>query len=681
MKISCLSKTNVSDMPVYKHLNVATMFSYKVFFLVCIFSKPHVKYFPLPILRESGCLTKLVFGNDTSEELPAFPSSINVIDTYTIHHVTRLNFVIEIEDILEKNFTIKDGYFQLARKFQTCITVVLLTNTFEETILGIHNSGFSSSDDVLFLIKVDEIHQNDSIIWSFTNELFAADIAPFHAPLAFFTLSNHSIVVGLHCYFCDEKFLPAENLSLTTLRNKIERLNSWGYGRKLKLLTPPILQLGVPHQCLLSVDQLKLRQLLYTLLKNCFEELHVVISTLQPYANITLTPDIKYTDSTRWFLKATLGEMGTFMFPNHIAFTRGSHWVLGETPIHMISCIHIHSLKAFDFAFSEIFPPTILVGMLLVIIPHIWIYQDFSRSVDVVWPFLGMHYLLHKHPRKVVGFTLLVTSVFWYVYDAYICADCIYIAEFPSFAELMRQGYKLWIPKADMKQEFVGLLRAPKMQELLKPFFRLMGTMTLEEFVVHRSENTVQLEDVVHLMASTKLLVYALYRRDLFYGLGKSDKFMQKKYKCHVFDLLVDIPLQMSVPRSGRIRGYMSNRMTWLLTKTLEMGIFEFAKSFKYTQSQSQVTALQMTKASALAEPIKASILQSPIGISAMYLIGINFIVLVSFLMKYWKKWNLWSNWLNNMCSWFALEQRMLIAIWNLTHCLRSIKHRVIIIN
>lgn len=177
------------------------------------------------------------------------------------------------------NFTINGRYFRFSGSFQTCKLFVLLLYSFEDTLLAVHKSGFSSSDDALFLIQVNEITSTDFIINSYMNELFTYDSELYHAPLAFFEKSTSSKRVGLHCYFCPEKLGISHMTSLMQIGAIIEQTSSQGYQRKLKLRTTQLDQAGFPRECILSLEELQLRQPFYAALKSCFDETHLIASS------------------------------------------------------------------------------------------------------------------------------------------------------------------------------------------------------------------------------------------------------------------------------------------------------------------------------------------------------------------------------------------------------------------
>lgn len=608
-----------------------------MFLLFCLLSITSGGSVQFPWLPEADYLVNFVWGNDTSFDSYQFaPTHSEFITTITLHHVTQLNYAIDLDDIESYNFTINYRYFQFFGRLQdSCIIFILLTASFQETLLAIHQSGFSRSDHVLFFIKTQEINTNNSLIYSFTNELFQSEVEPFHAGLVFFDDKTKFPCYGVFCYFCESTLHFVDNVSFLNVLLLSNHLNSRGHGRKV--LTSNNM-LSISKECVIPLQKLKLRRPLYDAYLSCFTPLPVVFSDLQLEANITYVyadNSNKISNDYRWFLQIKMGEAAYLSLPNEIAFTRGTHWIIDETPFNVMACVHKHSLSSFDFTLRDLFPLAVVVAVAMVIFVYSWIYQDVSFGIDMMWPFFGLHHLSHDHPRKIFGFTMIPISIFFCVYDAFICTDCMHIANFPTLHDLVGQKYRLWVPDDSTSQNTIAIILAPNYSPIVAPMLKILGGEThLIDFFHNSGDKIKELEliHVIELMASKKILVYSMDVIELLMCLGKVDKFIQRKYICHVFDIVVDAPLPVSLPLGARVWGYMSQRVAWLLSKVSEIGLYEHGKSFMLYLRQRRISGLQVIDANTFMEPEPTSVDQSLVGIAAFYLMGVGMILLLIFV-------------------------------------------------
>lgn len=602
-----------------------------------------LKYFILPLqvtlcqppfIYDTNCFINYVFGNDsTLYEIPNTPQSSQFV-TFTVHHYEKLNYDITLEDIVRTNLTMLDGYFRFWGKFwNSCIVFILLTSTFEEALTSVEKSGFSSSNYALFFVKVYQIHSNNSIIYSFTNNLFLSETEPFHAGVIFFEQNSALSRVALHCYFCNEKLTISNNLSLSHLQSLSEKLNSLGYDRKLPIRSSPMN--SWEPQCMIKPGQKNDRRVIHEALRKCASRDLVVVISLQSYVNLTFISQMPSTEDLNelnWFLKLVPGEAALSAVPNEFAFTRGAHYLIDQNPVHLMACVKMHSLTSFDFTFGSIFNLPVVIIVFLVMFPYVLIYQNIRKGADTIWPLFGLCMSL-KHPPLKISVTLLGMCLFYCVFSARICTDCLRIAKFPTIYDLFKKGYKILMPPNQFAN-IKAILNLPLVKILAFSLVRNMNAGTTMESLMLQSKVPVgTLISLVDDMSYRKLFITPGINFDLFILLQGKDKFIGKKFMCHAFDLNVDIPLQGSLPVGARIWGYMSKRMTWVFAKGLEMGLFSNAKSWKLSQSQKTMNSIKATDAGTFVEPGPASILQSPVGISSIYLFTIGCSLLTLFLV------------------------------------------------
>lgn len=440
---------------------------------------------PLPLfslLLDSYCQVNYVSDNETSPDLYNFGhNSEKFLVTFTTSNVMHLNNVIELEEISITQFTISDRYFRFAGRFQCpCMIFYILTATFETTLEAIRNSGFSTSDHTLYFIKTGKISEDDPLILSFSHLLFMSDIVPFHAGIIFYSETSSSIL-ALHCYFCDNNLTLTYNKSVSHLQQMSADVNSRGYGRTLSSF--PFLSLEtLKEDCIITADEMHDSLIFYIKLNTCYDYQFVSTTNIFPYANLTFQ-HMRYTaeieNEMRWFIQLQHFNGLLYITPNDLVSLRGTYVLQDEMPFHGMACVGIASLSSFDYTFREIFCWPVLIAFILVVIPHVWIYESISWALDTAWPLFGFPYLSHRHPRKIAGFTMLSISLFWNAYAATISTNGLRITIFPSIRHLIKLGYTFWA-----SHHFKNVIRLvsnlPNVQEVAGQLYKhLDGTNSL----------------------------------------------------------------------------------------------------------------------------------------------------------------------------------------------------------
>lgn len=649
------------------------MAQYQTYLVFGLFAKVAAATFRIPFSHESHCLINFVYGSGTSPE----DSMIHTVSprdlyTYTLHQVASLDFVIEADEIIETNFTIHERYFRLYGKFQeSCLVFILLTPSFNETLQAIHKSGFSTSDEVMFFIRVKEVTRNDPMIFSFGNNLFASDVEPFHASLAFFANSSSSLSIGLHCYFCLENLVATDNRTLSGLRFLIQHLNSEGYGRRLQIRFPIYHARYFMEGCTEISEQLKTHRTLLAALKKCLSLQLLIASVIESRANVSFVQKDE-NEFGNWFLQFIWGEAAFLQFPNYVAFSRDVQWIANEVELNAMTCVSI--LSNFDFTFSGFFPTPVPTSVVMVVLAYIWMYQNFGRGIDTFWTLLGKPFMIYRHHRKLIAFSLLSSTLFWCSYNAYISTDCMRIAAFPPLEQLLKLKYRLWIhPKFPKKDFMKFLVRERKFMPVTLPLLNMIGgTMTWDELLYQNDKYawSLKLGELIEKIVSEKLFIIGTDKDDLLYKLGSPDMLIKGKYICHLFHLIKDVPMPVTLPNSARISGYMSRRVASLLLKLSETGIYAFGHSLEYFVGQNELKDLQMAEANSLVAPVATSLLQSPIGISGFYQVAVGVSLLVLFVVAHQKQMNL-GRLRKCLVPASNIKQRILIMYWKWSIYLR----------
>lgn len=163
-----------------------------------------------------GCFVNFVTGsdNDYSDQ----PTSLELsfrhlyndesLDTWTVHSVNTLNFFISSEiDQVQWN----TGYLRFAGKLHSllnCFLFLLMTTSFNDTMMAIHRSGFARSNNAMFLINDDLTGDSENLMEfkKFHTSILTSGLniskneLAFHAGIVFF---NEDTKYALSfCYYC-----------------------------------------------------------------------------------------------------------------------------------------------------------------------------------------------------------------------------------------------------------------------------------------------------------------------------------------------------------------------------------------------------------------------------------------------------------------------------------------------
>ncbi|CAL8075882.1 unnamed protein product [Orchesella dallaii] len=193
---------------------------------------------PFPFQLDENCFINFVGTGFQTESLTPFmnrfPAESTSTYTFSIRSLCS-NFSTE-EDLYEsaENITLQESYFRYNFKLTgSCLAFILSTPTFNDTVTAIHQSGFGTSDEVIFFVYLRTL-----VEWKDQLEKFSAlhlhSPYVFHANVVF--MGINSSYSGVHCYFCPPNPLrlhplhPSSFQTFVNLKRFVKKLNSDGHG-------------------------------------------------------------------------------------------------------------------------------------------------------------------------------------------------------------------------------------------------------------------------------------------------------------------------------------------------------------------------------------------------------------------------------------------------------------------
>lgn len=554
--------------------------------------------------------------------------------TFTIFEVDKFRFGLELDEeerTIVGNLSTDISFIRFVQKFKRFKTLfILLTESFNETINGIQNSGYATSHQVLFFVRVNKLSSHDVVIMQFRNGLFASeDIKPFSAPLLFFKTENSQII--LFRYFA---YSNSEALQIITNQSQLSHLSllstaqqRHGHQMTIKLITNNFVE-EIPTDLSLSERMLLYYHLRYTGVPEIWV-MYKILHNLN-ISSVARSLDEPAMIKSKWLLDFYAGERAPTGVPNVIAHTRGLYAITGEVHWKIISCVAINSMNKFDHGITSVFETQICIQIILVGLLLSILYRSLHRGMDIIWLFLGWGCELH-HPRNVMCYILIPISIVAYTYSAYISTELMKLAKFPSGKQLFADGYKLWL-----RSEVITLITAllKDSSKILKvSLSNLIGGKKLWD-VAHGDAplNALDMLKLFITIADKKLMLLGYSHMDLVRMFGNSQKYVQRKLMCKVINLCGEVEGSKEF-RTLRVWGYLSPALTKLHSRSFQMGFFDQAEKSGDFHSQQQGSRLDLMDVEGFLtpEPMK---FESAIGIFSLYLIAAHSLLFLIWILS-----------------------------------------------
>ncbi len=584
---------------------------------------------------DSNCLINIVSANNRPAQV-ILSDSLNTNQyTYTYFHPNHFQFNIN-KSILHRNeLTLKQGYFRftITQKSSTqCLVFLLHTTNFAETTAVIHNSGFSTSENVIFCINLNLNFGAQQILYSFKNLVYMKHLQPFHAPLIFYMDKSKNIFV--YCYFCPNRHTFHNylmNVDHADLLKAYSILNGQGYG--LHVRSQPPLVPGLPTFEEASIC-FKLCTGANCNLKTLNKALHLCrtpetlqYSPAQTLLNITVVLNIldfpqSEWNTAHWFVHLVVGET-LLELPLEIVNERSvMHYAHFDQLWKAIVCVNVEDASVFDFTMLTAMAPPVWMALVATVILYAFVRQHLIKGLDIIWPLFGVS-CNYKHPRGFLGILLL--SMVWLsnTYQGGISSESMAFSEFPTFFDMINKGYKLEI--GGWFSNFIpfwDLFLQPEVFDAIEPILNgkplshfLVGTVAKND--LQKDQFPIFLDKCTKSKSAISVVIDGTFGTGFYDVLGNKIWLVEEKFYCTGFNMAKYMKSEIKI--SVRAKGYLSGKFMRMLGKWLAMGLMIKFERLKSSLRRINITgALQIEPLGKLKDPGKIQ-LWSPIGILAFF--------------------------------------------------------------
>ncbi|CAL8143540.1 unnamed protein product, partial [Orchesella dallaii] len=553
---------------------------------------------PFPFQLDNDCFINFVGTGIQTEFLAPFMYGFLAESSYTFS-IRFLYSNVSVEEGMEENvqnLTLQKSYFRYNIKWRgSCLVFMLHTPTFNETATAIHDSGFGTSDEVLFFLRLQTLAEWEDHIEKFS-ALHEHSSFIFHANVIFTGLN--SSYVGVHCYFCPPNPNRLHHIQLNSfpsyflLKRFAQQLNSHGHERHA-VIESAMGDLNVGN-CL-KIDRhnstIHNRHKFYQhLRKHCSPPITIIYIFTQQALNgtiVTMERDVPEheLDDLEWFTRARYGESVLQPIPNEIVNTRGSILIMQNPKMQLVSCITMHSLsRELDYIFLSALDHTTWLALVSVALVYSMVYRSLSRGLDTMWSLFSM-------------------------------VETLRLPKFHSIAKLAQKGYRLWSPE---KQHFSKLAGKYEKEMVVDLASSILGKSTLGPgdyelkikkildyaYDGNRSKSLIQsmsLRNISKLVDNlTKLKLFS-GSSTLIRNFGRAANELMRvgdTKLCKVFTLN-----HMTSKMTLRLWSYLSYRTSYLIKLFLEVGILTKFEKLQLDLKEDGIRKLKITTTGAFISP------------------------------------------------------------------------------
>ncbi|CAL8075893.1 unnamed protein product [Orchesella dallaii] len=615
----------------------------KFVLIVTISMSLPVGIIPFPFQLDNDCFINFV-GTGVNTEFSAQMNGLPAESAYTFSiRSVYSNLSIE-EELYEgvENITLLESYLRYNVKLRgPCLVFIVCPSTFNETITAIQESGFGTSDEVLFIIHLQTLAE-----WKDHVEKFSAlhqhSSSIFHANVVFIGLN--SSYVGVHCYFCPPNPNRLHLIQLSSfpsylhLKRFAHRLNYHGHGRH-SVIKSTFGDLDITGCFDFDPDSIfQNRKTFFThIRKQCRPpEVVIYLPTMQA-VNVTIVTQEEHVpnhelEDLEWFLSLQYSEELSKIHVNVLG-NRGSMLIMQDTGLDVVTCVTIQSVsEKLSYVFINVIHGTTWLALLTVSLAYMMVYKSFSRGIDTIWPLFSLS-CWYNHPRKLICFHFVCMIFLSSTYGSNISSESLILSDFPRLATLYEKGYRFWVPQKRHVLKFAG---AYENKVLINWFRNIVGKDTLEADNDQRKFEKLKdfLYDgngsieVVHTMPLQNMskIMEDLTTLKLFTGLtavvrtlviGAGNKglvYVGNERICKVFTA-IDVQVTLKL----RLWAYLSYRVSYILKRYLEAGIPTKFQKLQIDLNLERIRKLNITSVGACLPPTPI-IYNSAVGVSVLVL-------------------------------------------------------------
>lgn len=375
-----------------------------------------------------GIVTSL---NTTSlnafDKVSALLSNLNMVQkqmTLKTHNVHTMDFSFEKEDLAddELKVTIGTKYFRFTTKFSLHINRVFLlaTNTFEETVVAIRNSGFETLSDALYVVLTIETFENSGYLINPFQNVMSTSEESFNTVVVFLEWNyNQQKRFSILCYTCPStavNLIKTSQFNLNNFKAASHILHKNGNKRLVPLRgSLAYIMDDSTYSCLSELEKLGGRVLFYQSFNKCGIPF-AMYSSVAIYLNITLTMQSRISNEeeliqSKWWFNVGFGESMIMLLPNHFAQTRGMLTFTYVTPLKSFVCFHSTDLKTFSFLIFGIIETDVWICVVFAISGYSLVYRKLKEGTNFLLKLIGIPTnieIKHKRFWDIFSFGLIL---------------------------------------------------------------------------------------------------------------------------------------------------------------------------------------------------------------------------------------------------------------------------------
>lgn len=452
--------------------NPISSFVFCLISLNVILSVKSFKFTPvqdqIPIHFDSDCFMSTVFESavtlsDKFHWNMQYSGSSGVILTRTIYDVRNYDFAFDEQDEDDLRMTINTKFLKFIGKYgEPCMGFLLLTETFNSTATAIHQSGYGTSNDVLFLVNGSATE----IVQEFNKDISESNLEfSFNAPIVFYSTSK----ISTYCYFWPRGIEKCHDIpeqvtgrwSYSSILRSIQlhSNNGYGYNASLYIGTNPEWEIEdlIGGTCVTSENEM-----FYRNVQSCHYAEIVILRELGYKFNLSFLNIKGFSEDdgdNDWHLQVKWNEMMRMTVRNVLIQKRGSHLILQQSNIKLVYCSKKSEIEHMNWhIYVTNFSYAIWCWILLIPAVFAFIYGSILKGIDILWPFFGLHFWT-KHPKKFL-ILYMVPMVFLSAhYDGQLSTDFIHMKTPKDTPDLFQLGYKLWSDEIVLAERYFEKLK------------------------------------------------------------------------------------------------------------------------------------------------------------------------------------------------------------------------------
>lgn len=612
-------------------------------------------------IDNAGCFVGVIYGNDNL----LFPYDIRELayklmfkaanwKTWILYYVDKLDLRVEPYSLQKPNLTLSMGYLRFTNKLQSedCKVFLLLTTSFQDTVLAIQRSGYGSSENHPFFIPVPSMSEKHSALLQKLNRYFVSKtnkFESFSAPVIFFVPShqteNISSNIGILCYPCIGSGNSVVHILINDLTQILLVSEAINGNMRKKLIAVETDYHLYNTNCLQFPSPFVNRKT-YQMTSTCAHWLtawsaygHAINATLFAASNHYIASQLI---QTNWLTKISMRMVSSFDRPPF-----RNMYMFSPIGAKMFVCVSSKSLTTLDSTIKHLIPIDILTFIVISVTLYAIVYKSFGKAFKLFWHFLGISSSVCKCRRKscwpVVALAGLV-ALFW---QTYVSTDALAIQNLPSGKKLVDMNYKL--------------LASGRWIRSLK---KRVGESSWKKYAYKFSENMIYDEDqhldlkiswnlttLILLMESKRAFVYNLRYRTLWNKIWNQQVMLYDSVVCQMHpDKNISIVTFRSILLSG-----VCGKAKKLANRWIEVGLAFTDRVFDRTFTRLFGTGITQVGASPRPMPLSAS---GVLGTCTIIAFSAEACILIAWLLCHQKLILDYANWKYNILVWY-------IKAWN----------------